>query len=194
MVLAAGISTRFPGNKLLAKLCGKSIVRRTVETGLDAGLPTAVVTGNDRELVIAELADLDVEEIYNRRYERGLMSSIKAAVIGLRGRADALEIVPADLPLIPPRIPRMLARIYEGTMPHMAAPVHGGRRGHPVLVDGRIYDYVLAQPDRDIGLREFIGRRKDLLLEVPVDTDAILLDVDTRDDLDRLRGALGCLD
>ncbi len=167
-------------------------MRRAIETGLDAGLPTAVVTGNDRELVLAEFLDLEVEEIYNRRYDMGLMTSIKAAIRHLHDRADALEIMPADLPLVPQRIPRMLSRIYEEAMPHLAAPVYEGRRGHPVLVDRRIYEEALIQPDMDIGLRELIGEKGDLLLEVPVDTDAILQDVDTPEDLDMLEDILGC--
>ncbi len=191
VLLAAGLSSRFGGNKLLADFCGRPLVRASAEVGLAAGLPLAVVTGNDREAVLRALEGLEFYEVENRDYRRGLSTSIRAAISSLEEGADALEFSPADMPLIPPAVPRLLAEVREDSSAPLVAPRHRGVRGHPVLLGRELYGEALSSVSGDRGLSEFLEARRRLLLEVDVDSPGVLLDVDTPEDLERAR-AVGC--
>lgn len=192
VLLAAGLSRRFPGNKLLADLCGRPVVRASAEAGLAAGLPLAVVTGNDRDAVVGALAGLRFHEIENRRYTDGLSSSVRAAISALWDQADALEFAPADMPLIPPAVPRLLAGIRDDSSASLVAPRYRGIRGHPVLIGRELYGDAYSAITGDSGLSGFLRSRGKLLLEVDVDSPGVVLDIDSAEDLMALRSRAGC--
>lgn len=72
IVLAAGLSRRFPGNKLLYTWEGKPVIRWTVENILNSKYvdKIVVVLGHDRERIHDALKDLgdNVEFTYNTNY------------------------------------------------------------------------------------------------------------------------------
>ncbi|MDP7981689.1 MAG: nucleotidyltransferase family protein [Conexivisphaera sp.] len=191
VLLAAGLSSRFGSNKLLADICGRPLVRASAEAGLASGLPLAVVTGNDRDAVLRALDGLEFHEVENHEYRSGLSSSVRAAIISLRDQADALEFSPADMPLIPPPVPRLLAAIREDSSAPLIAPRYRGTRGHPVLLGRELYEDARSFVSGDHGLSGFMELRRNLLLEVDVDSPGVVLDVDSPEDLERLR-AIGC--
>ncbi len=188
VLLAAGLSRRFGGNKLLADICGTPIVRASASVAASAGLPLAVVTGHDRSSVLRALEGVDFVEVMNPAYESGLSSSVRAAIAELREQADALEFAPADMPLIPPSVPRLLAEIREDSGAPLVAPTYRGARGHPVLLGAELYDDALAHLSGDQGLSGLLSSRKELALEVEVDSPGVILDVDSPEDLERVRG------
>ncbi|MGC8970213.1 MAG: NTP transferase domain-containing protein [Conexivisphaera sp.] len=192
VLLAAGLSRRFPGNKLLADICGRPVVRASAEVAVSAGLPLAVVTGNDRDSIVRALEGLDFHEVENPAYASGLSSSVRAAISALREQADAIELAPADMPLIPPAVPRLLAEIREDSSAPLIAPRYGGSRGHPVLLGRELYDDASSSVRGDRGLSDYMSLRAELLLEVDVGYPGVLLDVDTLEDLERLRSIAGC--
>ncbi|MFP3234845.1 MAG: nucleotidyltransferase family protein [Nitrososphaeria archaeon] len=192
VLLAAGLSRRFPGNKLLADLCGVPIVRAAAGVAAAAGLPLVVVTGNDRESVVRALSGIEFHEVINSSYASGLSSSVRAAISALRDQADAIEFAPADMPLVPPEVPRLLAGIREESSSPLIAPRYGGVRGHPVLLGRELYEDAASSIGGDSGLSQYIESRRELLLEVDVGSPGVVLDVDTPEDLERIRSLAGC--
>ncbi|MGH8801590.1 MAG: NTP transferase domain-containing protein, partial [Casimicrobiaceae bacterium] len=69
----------------------------------------------------------------------------------------------------------------------MAAPVHEGRRGHPVGFARRYRD-ALRGLTGDEGARGIIGTGLEFLARITVDDPGILRDVDVRDPLAFPRG------
>ncbi|MFP3293162.1 MAG: NTP transferase domain-containing protein [Nitrososphaeria archaeon] len=179
VLLAAGLSRRFPGNKLLANLCGVPIVRAAAGVAAAAGLPLVVVTGNDRESVVRALSGIEFHEVINSSYASGLSSSVRAAIS-------------ADMPLVPPEVPRLLAGIREDSPFPLIAPRYGGVRGHPVLLGRELYEDAASSIGGDSGLSQYIESRRELLLEVDVGSPGVVLDVDTPEDLERIRSLAGC--
>ena len=66
VILAAGMSTRFPGNKLLYEVNGKPLIRHIVESALESKADEVIVVlGHEIEKISAKIEDLDVVIVYN---------------------------------------------------------------------------------------------------------------------------------
>ncbi|MGC9190001.1 MAG: hypothetical protein ACP5GG_04725, partial [Conexivisphaera sp.] len=61
----------------------------------------------------------------------------------------------------------------------------------PVLLGRELYEDARSFVSGDHGLSGFMELRRNLLLEVDVDSPGVVLDVDSPEDLERLR-AIGC--
>ncbi|MDW8124389.1 MAG: molybdopterin-binding/glycosyltransferase family 2 protein [Geminicoccaceae bacterium] len=193
IVLAAGRSSRMGEvNKLLAPLEGEPMVRYAVEAALSAGLAeVVVVTGHMRERVEAALADLPVRFVYNPRYAEGLSSSLKAGVSALSREVDGAFVILADMPRIRAEHLRALARAFDpGAGRGIVVPVHGGRRGNPVLW-GRAFFATFEALEGDTGARHLIDQYPEAVAEVEMPDAAVLLDVDTPQALLALTGESG---
>lgn len=91
------------------------------------------------------------------------------------GDPGAVLIALGDQPLITPDV---VAAILAGHRGGLTVPTCHGRRGHPLCVDRSLLDDLLALP-ADEGLRGLFLRHPGKVTPVPVETDAILRDVDT---------------
>jgi molybdenum cofactor cytidylyltransferase len=181
VVLAGGQSRRMGGpNKLLAEIGGKPLVRRVVEQALASrARPVLVVTGHERERVTAALSGLDVGFTHNPDYAEGLSTSVKAGIAALPTEADAAVICLGDMPHIDAALINRLIDAFDpanGAL--IVVPTSGGKRGNPVLW-GRRFFAELSALQGDVGARHLIGTHSDVLAETPVESRAVLLDIDT---------------
>jgi molybdenum cofactor cytidylyltransferase len=194
IVLAAGRSTRFGGgrNKLMADLDGRPLVRRTLESLLASrARPAIVVTGHDRERVEGALAGLDVHIVHNPDYATGLASSLKAGLKALPRDIDGFVVALGDMP----RVTGALAdRLVAGFAPKegrtIVMPVHQGKRGNPVLFAAALATE-MRDVEGDVGAKAVIGAHADEVAEVEAGNDAIFLDVDTAEALERVTSGGG---
>ncbi len=181
VVLAAGQSRRMNGpNKLLLPVDGRPLVRRTVEAALGAGLdPIAVVTGHMEDAVRAALDGLDVETVHNPDYALGLSTSLRVGLGAVDG-ADAALVVLGDMPRLDAGLLRRLAAAYDpGNGRRIAVPTHKAKRGNPILWDGAFFPAMRALKG-DVGAKALMADNPEAVVEVEVETDAPLLDLDTR--------------
>jgi CTP:molybdopterin cytidylyltransferase MocA len=101
LILAAGASRRFGGNKQLAIYQGKSLLANTVEQSLLAGCSAVyVVCGFNAEQIMAEAAGAGATPFYHSRWEAGMRSSLKAGLMEVAKQSAwrQLLILPCDLP------------------------------------------------------------------------------------------------
>ncbi|NNM72402.1 nucleotidyltransferase family protein [Enterovirga aerilata] len=187
IVLAAGRGTRFGESpKLLAELDGKPLVRHAVEAALLAGFPTLVVVGHRESEIRAVLADLPVTFVPNAAYAEGLSTSLKAGFAALPPDAAAALVLLGDMPKVTPLLLRELAETWERSgRPSAAVPVAAGRRGNPVLLSAALAGEI-AGLTGDRGAGPLLRRLPDVV-ELPAESDATTLDVDTREALARLQ-------
>jgi molybdenum cofactor cytidylyltransferase len=186
IVLAAGRSTRMGAQKLLLPF-GRSTVLGEVVRALsvpEVGR-TFVVTGSDGA-VAGALAGRDVSVVTNPDAESEMLDSVRCGLRVLPPDCEAVLVAPGDLPRLTQELVRTLISAFRQSGKGIVVPVFAGRRGHPLLFSTQYAAEVLAQYD-DVGLRGLPRAHADDVLEVPVTDGAILADVDTPADYERLR-------
>ncbi len=180
IILAAGQGTRFGAEpKLLADLAGKPLVRHVAEAAVrSSARPVVVVTGHRGAQVRDALADLPVETIANARYGDGLSTSLKAGFAALPATTEAAIILLGDMPLVGAGlIDALIGGWTKSACPPALVPVHGGRRGNPVVLSLSLRPQIDAlEGDSGAGplLRTIAG-----IVEWPVEDASVLQDIDT---------------
>lgn len=186
IVLAAGRSTRMGStNKLLADIAGKSMVRRVTETACaSSGRPVLVVTGHMAGEVAAAVSGLDVGVVANPEYASGLASSLKTGIKALPRQCEGALIVLGDMPRITAgHLDRLIGAFRPDTI---VVPVRAARYGNPVLWPAKYFPELLRL-EGDAGAKRLLGAHSALVREIDLGTDAIFADVDTPDELARMR-------
>jgi molybdenum cofactor cytidylyltransferase len=105
-----------------------------------------------------------------------------------RPRADDLWLlVPADHPTLTASVVLALKRASRGHPEHsIFVPTYQNRRGHPLALTWRHVAGIRAHPVGE-GLNTYVRQHAADTMEVPVDTEAVLWDLDTPEDYERLR-------
>lgn len=191
VVLAAGLSIRFPGGraKQLLDFGGEPMVRRTARNALASGLAgTLAVVGHRAEEVRAALAGLPVELAENPDYAEGLSTSVRAGLARVPPAAAAALFLPADQPLAGPDLLDRLIAAYRETGGTIVEPSFAGRRGSPVLLDRSLFAE-LAALTGDVGGRALVARHSERVVRVPLDDGTPLLDADSEEGYRRLLAA-----
>ena len=180
VVLAAGASSRMGRTKALVAIDGRTAVARVVAACREGGCsPVLVVVGADGDAVGAAARAAGAEVIENGAWARGRSTSVKAALPHLPSGARGILLFPVDHPLVGPEVVRAL---LAAPAAEVAVPVHGGRRGHPVLLAASLLPEVAALGD-DEPLRGVVRREGRRVVEVPVAGDSVLRNIDRPEDL-----------
>lgn len=191
VLLAAGLSTRMGRPKLLVRMGEKTVFEVALLNHVASSLSSicAVVAGWTAEFgpISDRYADDRVTFIQMPRPCR-MSDSLKAGWKASQEsvRPDAVMISLADQPLVTPSIIDRLVAAYRDSGSTICVPAYGNRWGHPVIIDSRLGDEIM-QVEGDRGAREVLSRHRDLVKEIPFDTDAVIVDVDTDEDLGRIR-------
>lgn len=179
VLLAAGFGSRFGTPKLLAQIEDRPVIAYSVAALAPCEHIIAVVRADDDALQ-AVLDGLSIHWITNPEPNRGMGHSIACAVRATAD-SDGWCILPADMPRVTTATTaRIMDALRAGAT--LAAPVHQGRRGHPVGF-GACFREDLMQLDGDTGGRTIIDQYADELLAITTADGGVLRDIDTPDDL-----------
>jgi molybdenum cofactor cytidylyltransferase len=186
LILAAGYSSRLGAWKPLQPLGPSTFIGEAVRRFRTAGVEDIrVVTGHRAEELAPVLRKLEVKEVFNPDYARGMFASVRAGVCRLEPWITAFFLLPVDIPLVQPSTIKALLRTYHSRGALIIYPRFHGRRGHPPLISTAC---VAALPaDCDGGLRAFLGRYGAAALDLEVMDEAVILDCDTPEDYRRLQ-------
>lgn len=190
IVLAAGGGLRFrgSGHKLAQELAGSTVLGTTLRQAIASGLPLVVVTTERfAELAVRHVAAQDVVVLPQVGSEAGGLLGMGysiAAGVAARAHAPGWLILPADMPLVrPDTLAAVAAQLAEHPI---AFAQHRGRRGHPVGFSAELYSELVVLSG-DAGASRLLARYPAAAVEV--DDPGVLVDVDTEDDLQRVRDA-----
>ncbi len=187
VVLAAGTSSRMGEPKQLLRLGERPVLEQTLENLRAAHVDEIVlVLGFAAETIAKRIAVEGVKVVVNQQYRDGMASSLRAGLAALGAEVNGALIVLADQPFVGPATVDQLISQYAESRAQIAIPTYRGFRGNPVLLDRSVFAEVMAITG-DVGCRAIFGDHTEGIVKVPVDDIGILLDIDSKDDLDRLR-------
>ena len=182
VVMAAGASQRFGGNKLEARLDGKSLLQRALDAASADCLDAVVVVsrGNAAE----EARQRGFQVVLNDRPEDGLSRTVRLGTEALED-CDGILYLVADQPrLSPETVERVVAR-WRRTPSAIVGASHDGKRGNPCIFPRTLFGELKALKG-DCGGTAVIRAHADLLILVET-AAAELTDVDTPETLTALR-------
>ena len=104
-------------------------------------------------------------------------------------KPDALMISLADKPLVTSDIVDLVIDRFARSECRICVAAFEGKWGHPVILNADLGQEVYDLKG-DQGARDLIEAHRESVLEVPVSSDAVLVDVDTTDDFEELRRRL----
>lgn len=187
VLLAAGSGSRFGGDKLLCPLGDGVAIAAHAARNLLTALPSVVAVVRWGDFPLYDMLEQEGCEVTMfQDAARGMGASLAHGVAQARG-ADGWVIALADMPKVNPEtIRRVVAALQAGAL--IVAPMHGGKRGHPVAFAGSLRQELLAL-GADEGARTVLERHRDKLQLIECDDPGILVDVDRREDLEALTGS-----
>jgi len=189
IVLAAGHSSRMRANgesinKLLQPLAGQPMIRYAAEAALkSAASDVVVVIGNEHQRIRAALDGLPVTFSENTDYSKGLSTSLICGLNALPTDCDGTLVLLGDMPAVDSGLlDRLIAAFDPGEDRAIIVPVHGGKRGNPVLWARRFFDEI-RELSGDAGARALLGPYAGMICEIEAGSDAPLTDIDTENAL-----------
>jgi molybdenum cofactor cytidylyltransferase len=183
VLLAAGKSSRFGGNKLLHPLADGTPLCVAAARNLTKVLDEVVAVVADESSRVARLLRLEgLQVTVNGRAEEGMGTSLACGIAA--ASAPQWLVALADMPFIQPlTVTRIARELRLGR--RLVAPSHQGRRGHPVGFGAGFREDLLALRG-DQGAQQLLERHRHELCLVAVDDAGVRLDIDTTQDLSRL--------
>jgi molybdenum cofactor cytidylyltransferase len=198
VILAAGAAKRFGRPKQLERLPlegNPTMIEVAVKTALQTGVyEVIVVTGNRAGEVQAVLHPLlenapkKVKLVVNERWQEGQGFSVAAGIQALNPTASAAVFMLSDQPRVKPATVQALIDAFDQWSDDESAiifPTYQGKRGNPALF-GRPFFSELARLQGDAGGREIVKANPSAVTTIEVDDPAILEDIDTVEDLQRM--------
>ncbi len=202
IVLAAGRSQRFGGDKLLAVTDdGRTLIERTLSNYIHPDLPALkpvyVAVHESHGVLSAQVSTMQDCELVSITGEyRGLGVSIAQSVARIAQQVEALSLPPiegwmialADMPVIQTDTVIDMLKAFDGLhilQPKFKAAEGDLLSGHPVIFP-HCFTEQLLQLNEDKGGRDILQRHPEKIKPFITTDPGILFDVDTRSDLNRL--------
>jgi len=181
VLLAAGAGSRFGGDKLLHPLADGVAISAHAARNLLAVVPDVVAVVRWGDFPLYEM--LEQEGCRVTMFQgaaRGMGASL-AHGVGEARDADGWIVALADMPQVPPAIIlHIRTALEEGAL--IAAPVHGGERGHPVGFSAQLRAELLTL-DGDTGARALLQEHRSHIRLIDCADPGVLFDVDRKSDL-----------
>lgn len=182
LLLSAGESTRMGSPKPLLEWHGLPLVQYQVKQLKQGGChEVVVVLGHRAARVLPFVGGLDAKVVINDRYREGRATSVRAGMEAVPPSAQWIVVLSVDQPRTHQDIAKVVQAARESDT-LIVTPVYNGRRGHPVAFSGRLLPELLQVKDETLGLRAVVRRHLAETTEVPVQSEQVLLDLNTPDD------------
>ena len=189
ILLAAGNSKRFNGNKLLVIYKEKPIYMHIVEKVLDLKVNKIICVTRYEEIKEA-LLNTNINVVMNDNSSLGISSSIKLG-INFDKNADGYMFMVCDQPFISVQTLKSVIDNFINGDKGIVCVGCGDNKGNPVIFSKRYINELLSLEGDSGGKRILKGHLNDLNI-VNVDNEIELIDIDTQEVFGKLTD-LKCL-
>lgn len=191
IILAAGQSTRMGSPKMLLPWGDMTVIEHVISVFSKAEVnDVLVVTGGAHEQVEAIIRaygnKYPVRSVYNENFMSGdMLTSIQCGLRNIPDKSIGTAMIGlGDQPQVQERSVRLLREAYLQTKSPLVVPSFQMRRGHPWLVARPLWQELVAM-DVTQTPRDFLNAHSNDIHYVAMDTQSILLDLDTPEDYHR---------
>ncbi len=185
VIPAAGRSARLGKPKALLDAGGRTFLDRVVTALSQGGCDRVIVVVEEAGGVLGATAQrAGALVLENPSPEDGPISSVRVAVGGLEEGVSAIALCPVDHPLVLPETVACLLAAFRAGDKRIVVPTHGGRRGHPLILDASLLPELLSD-ELPEGVRTLVRRHSSERMEIPVEDEGVLVDIDTLPDYRR---------
>ena len=191
VVLAAGESSRMGRPKALLEIEGTTFIHRIIAIHRAAKIERVIVVLGAHEAEIRDaLTNEHVEIIVNARWREGRLGSLIAGITAAEEKlVDAIVMHPVDHPCVKASTIVALCDAFANTGAKIVRPVYQSKHGHPVLFASDTFvELRAASPEQ--GAREVVHRHAGDCVDVAVDDDGVMMNIDTPEQYEHLRGHL----
>ena len=141
-----------------------------------------VVIGGTANLVETALASYQVRTVFNPDFLNGdMLISIQAGLASLPIHVQAALVVLGDQPQIEEETVRDMINLFYQEEPRLIVPSFNKRRGHPWLIEKRLWPELLRRTP-PATMRDFFDTHKEMIRYLEVDSSSVLSDMDTPQD------------
>lgn len=169
---------------------GASFLERIAGGLAQAGIAPRIVVTGSHDGPIREALPSGVIAITNPAPDRGMLSSAQIGVRALLESAPAgvtgIMVCLVDHPAVAPATYRRLLEEHVADVGAILVPRYRDRNGHPLLLPGDLLEGLLAL-DPTGELRTIVRSNPDRVRRVETEDAGVCQDIDTPDDLRRLR-------
>ncbi len=197
LIPAAGKSQRMGRPKLALPLGDRTILERVVAVLGSAGIADVLVVLGPHVASLAKLAAKAGAQVLQLAQETpDMRATIEQGLQWLEEHlrptaADAFLLLPADHPTLEAAVIETLVQARDQhPQASILVPTYEGKRGHPALIGWDHVASLRAWP-ADQGLNTYLRQQETVTCEIPVPWPAVLVDLDTPADYERLLGARG---
>ena len=184
IVLAAGESKRMGQTKQLLPWQGKTVLENVLDNLLNSQVDEVIlVLGHEAERIRKKVPAHRITIVINPDYKKGMSTSIRQGLMALDEKAEAFLVVLGDQPGISKEILNQLVHEFQRahSKKNIVLPTYRGSRGHPVLFNIQ-YKKEALKLKGDVGCRQILEDHPEDVLEIEMDTAAVLDDLDTPED------------
>lgn len=189
VVLAAGRSARMGSPKALLDFLGVPFIVRILEALEALEVKTRVVVlGPDAPRIHAAIAGHECMIVENPEPETGPIASLRGALRALQPVLPSAVLVwPVDLPHVRVSTVERVMEAYRRDPGQVVVPTFAERRGHPVIWGSGLFPELLENKaaTRE-GARAVLHAHEGQVVGVPVDDPAVIDQVNTPEDYERL--------
>lgn len=114
--------------------------------------------------------------VCNEEWEKGQLSSIRAAIRSLPPGSEGMMLFLVDHPLISPGVVARLIEAFYDTAAPVVVPTYNGKRGHPVIFSSKLYAELEHAPE-DQGARAVVWAHANYVAEVPTQEEGVILNL-----------------
>lgn len=158
-----------------------TVIDTCLDSLRDAGVEQIVVVlGHRGDEIREHLVGRDVTFAFNSDPDAPMSASIARGIEQLKEFDGCVLVTPVDHVAVPTDTIAQIIREWR-TGQSLVQPEHGGRGGHPVLIDLR-YRAELLDLDPAKGLRGLLEQHRADVRRLPVDSPLVARDMDTWED------------
>ena len=186
ILLAAGQSKRMAGeNKLTKEIKGSPLIKHSIKNILASSINELVVVLGYQKEIIEKLIDKHekIKFVFNKDFESGMASSIKAGLNHLSKNTEAFFICLGDMPMVNSDIYNQL--IKSRSQKDILVPTYKSQQGNPVLFNKSMKEKIMDITG-DVGAKKILELNKDKIFNLEINDQNITKGFNTQGDFSSL--------